>query len=115
IRQYYTASELVGKKIVVVANLKKAKIRGIESNGMLLAAEKNGKLSLIVAPDNAKGTVLLEGTKEEISIEEFKETKLWVKKEGGTLCLNAKLKDGREIKLDGAIADREIEEGTEVR
>jgi len=36
--------------VVVVTNLKPAKIRGIESRGMLLAAEKDGKLALIV-PD----------------------------------------------------------------
>ncbi|MEM3493579.1 MAG: methionine--tRNA ligase [Thermoplasmata archaeon] len=115
IRQYYSQTELVGKKIVVVANLKKAKIRGIESNGMLLAAEREGKLSLIVAPELEKGTVVLEGTKGEISIEDFKATKLWVKKDGTALCLAAKLPDGREMKFDKAIADREIEEGTEVR
>ena len=34
----YTPEELVGKQIVVIANLKPAKIRGVESNGMLLAA-----------------------------------------------------------------------------
>lgn len=35
---YYTEEELLNKKIVVVTNLKPAKLRGIESNGMLLAA-----------------------------------------------------------------------------
>ncbi|MCX8174474.1 MAG: methionine--tRNA ligase [Thermoplasmata archaeon] len=115
IRQYYGASELVGKKIVLVANLKKAKIRGIESHGMLLAAEKSNKLSLVVAPALQKGTVLLEGGNGEVSIDEFKQTKLWVKKEGSILCLNAKLPDGREMKFEKAIADREIEDGTEVR
>ena len=38
IKQHYTAEELTGKKIVVVANLAPAVIRGIESKGMLLAA-----------------------------------------------------------------------------
>lgn len=38
IAKHYTPESLVGKKIVVVANLKPAKLRGIESNGMLLAA-----------------------------------------------------------------------------
>jgi methionyl-tRNA synthetase len=38
IAQYYTAEELVGRKIVVVANLKPRKLRGHESQGMLLAA-----------------------------------------------------------------------------
>ena len=39
IREYYTPEEMVGKKIIVICNLKPAKLRGVESNGMLLAAE----------------------------------------------------------------------------
>ena len=38
IQQFYTPESLVGKKIVVVANLKPAKLAGLESQGMLLAA-----------------------------------------------------------------------------
>ncbi len=40
IAQYYTSEELIGKKIVVVANLKPAKLCGVESCGMLLAGER---------------------------------------------------------------------------
>jgi len=47
IAQHYSPSELVGKKIVVVANLKPAKLRGILSQGMLLAASLGGQLSLV--------------------------------------------------------------------
>jgi len=39
IREFFTPDELAGKKILVLCNLKPAKFRGIESNGMLLAAE----------------------------------------------------------------------------
>jgi methionine--tRNA ligase beta chain len=38
IRNQYTPEELVGRQIVVVANLETAKLRGLESQGMLLAA-----------------------------------------------------------------------------
>lgn len=38
IRQYYSREELVGKKIVVVANLAPRKLKGVVSEGMLLAA-----------------------------------------------------------------------------
>lgn len=44
---YYTPESMVGKRIVVVKNLKPAKIRGIESNGMLLAAKKGKQLTLV--------------------------------------------------------------------
>ncbi|PHJ12796.1 hypothetical protein IM42_02945, partial [Fervidobacterium sp. SC_NGM5_O18] len=47
IAQFYKPEELVGRLIVVVANLKPAKLMGIESRGMLLAAKKNDKLTLL--------------------------------------------------------------------
>ncbi len=50
IAQFYKPEEVVGRTIVVVSNLKPAKIRGIESNGMLLAA-KDGKTLRLVAVD----------------------------------------------------------------
>ena len=48
IGQYYEPSALIGREIVVVANLKPAKIRGLLSQGMLLAAAHDGKLALVV-------------------------------------------------------------------
>jgi len=50
IAEQYSPEEMIGKKIVVVVNLKPAKIRGIESKGMLLAA-KDGKLLSLVCVD----------------------------------------------------------------
>ncbi|HLS90861.1 MAG TPA: methionine--tRNA ligase subunit beta, partial [Limnochordia bacterium] len=48
IAQHYQPEELVGKTIVVVANLKPAKLRGEISEGMLLAAtDDSGRLSLV--------------------------------------------------------------------
>ncbi|MFO7172854.1 MAG: methionine--tRNA ligase subunit beta, partial [Bacillota bacterium] len=48
IAQHYQPEELVGQLIVLVANLKPRKIRGIESHGMLLAASTpEGQLSLV--------------------------------------------------------------------
>ncbi|MDY0236392.1 MAG: methionine--tRNA ligase [Gudongella sp.] len=48
IKQWYKAEELIGKSLIVVANLKPVKLRGIESKGMILAAEdKDGNLSLL--------------------------------------------------------------------
>lgn len=50
---FYTPEELIGKTIVLVANLKPAKIRGVESYGMLLAAKNGDNLRLVTvdAPD----------------------------------------------------------------
>jgi methionyl-tRNA synthetase len=44
---YYKEEELLNKKIVVVANLKPVKLRGVESNGMLLAAGDNDVVKLL--------------------------------------------------------------------
>ena len=46
----YAPEELLGKKIVLVANLQPAVIRGVESNGMLLAADIDGLPKIIFAP-----------------------------------------------------------------
>lgn len=56
--QYYAPEELVGKRVVVVANLEPAVIRGIKSQGMLLAADDGqGNVSLVtVDRDIAPGS-----------------------------------------------------------
>lgn len=43
IAEVYAPEELPGKKIIVVTNLEPATIRGVESQGMVLAADDNGK------------------------------------------------------------------------
>lgn len=53
---YYTEEELLGKQVVVVTNLKPAKLCGIESNGMLLAAGEEDVVKLLVL-DNNNGTL----------------------------------------------------------
>jgi len=52
IRNHYTAEELVGKQIVVVANLETAKLRGLDSQGMLLAASDEGRV-IILTPEKS--------------------------------------------------------------
>lgn len=52
--QFYAAEELVGKTIVVVANLKPMRLRGVESQGMLLAAAGGGEIVLLTTMSNAE-------------------------------------------------------------
>ena len=56
LRNYYPPDELVGMKIVVVDNLKWAKLRGEESQGMLLAADDGKTVSILTPADNAAST-----------------------------------------------------------
>jgi methionyl-tRNA synthetase len=59
IAQYYEPEKLIGRKIVIVANLAPRKMRGLESNGMLLAAS---------LPDNPESTPVLAGFLEDVPL-----------------------------------------------
>jgi methionyl-tRNA synthetase len=48
IRNYYTPEELIGKSVVIVANLEPKTIRGVESNGMLLAAHFQDQIVILM-------------------------------------------------------------------
>lgn len=57
IAQHYEPENLIGKNVIVIANLKPAKLRGIESRGMVLAAsDAEGNLVLADAPGIASGS-----------------------------------------------------------
>lgn len=59
IAEYYSIDELVGKKVIAVYNLKPVKLRGIESQGMLLAAKGEKELKLLtVNGDLEEGAVV---------------------------------------------------------
>lgn len=52
LKRFYSKEEMEGKRIIVVSNLKPAKMRGIVSNGMLLAAENDDVVGMLTAdPD----------------------------------------------------------------
>ena len=55
--EFYQPNELIGKKVIIVANLEPKKLAGIESNAMLLAADVNDKpFWLTVIEDVPLGT-----------------------------------------------------------
>lgn len=80
IKPHYKPEELVGKHIIFISNLKPANLRGIESQGMLLAAEKDNVVKVLEAPEaHAGDQVLVDGItpkKEQITIEDFQKIKL---------------------------------------
>jgi len=47
LREYYSAEELLNKQIIVLCNLRPAKFAGVESQGMLLVAEKDSQVILL--------------------------------------------------------------------
>lgn len=53
IAKWHTPEDLIGKKIILVANLKPAKLRGVESNGMILAADvEDGAAKVLFVDDS---------------------------------------------------------------
>lgn len=56
--KFFTEEELLNHKVVLVANLKPVKLRGVMSNGMILTAEEGDKVRLVTGGDVANGTLL---------------------------------------------------------
>ena len=55
IAKYYSPEDIKGKKVVIVANLKPAKLMGLESQGMVLAVEnEEGKLQVLSVDNSVK-------------------------------------------------------------
>ena len=56
IREYYSPADLVGKTVVLVSNLKPAKLCGVESNGMILAADDGENVKVVFLDDVKAGS-----------------------------------------------------------
>ncbi|MFP5493001.1 methionine--tRNA ligase [Parvimonas sp. G1641] len=54
IRKFYNEKDLIGKKVIVVTNLKPVNLRGVESNGMILAASDEENLSVLTILNDIK-------------------------------------------------------------
>ena len=56
IAEFYTPEDMVGKKVIVVSNLKPAMLRGVESQGMILAGAKKKLLEVVSIETLPNGT-----------------------------------------------------------
>jgi len=92
LKEYYSKEELLNKKIIVVTNLKPAKLRGVESNGMLLAGQDGKNVGLLTVSESSPGDKVyiegLENNESEITIEDF--AKLDIRTKGGKVVYNDK-------------------------
>ncbi|MCL1818090.1 MAG: methionine--tRNA ligase, partial [Spirochaetaceae bacterium] len=107
---HYKEEELLGKNIILVANLKPAKLRRVMSNGMLLAAGADEKVEVLFAPEASPGDdVVLEGFPAaeggEITIDAFFSLPITAK-DGGIFVGNAPLTVGGK-----ALATRFVKDG----
>jgi methionyl-tRNA synthetase len=74
LKAYYSLDQLKGRKVVVVSNLKPAKLRGYESQGMLLAAEAGENVKLLAPPADAMpGDAVNSGMGQSDKMLEFKD------------------------------------------
>jgi len=97
LRAYYPDEQLKGKKIVVVSNMQPARLRGMESQGMLLAAESGGNVRVLTpARDAAPGDLVNSGrpqAEREISFSDFQKVMMKV----GAIIDEARVDIGREV------------------
>ena len=110
LKEHYSKDELKNKKIIVVMNLKYAKLRGVESQGMLLAAEdKNGTIGILTVKDAEPGDTVkcgnLENSNEQITFKDFQKLEITAKS-GKVICNNAELKTGNE-----SVYSKKVKEG----
>ena len=98
IKQFYSKEEIMGKNIIIVTNLKPAKIRGVQSNGMLLAASDSTGLVSLLNPDNSNpgSRIFIDGIKHNpdyiLEFEKFKEIKMKVNEKQQIVYKNKILK-----------------------
>jgi methionyl-tRNA synthetase len=82
LKAHLKPEELLGRKIVVITNLAPAKIRGIESNGMVLAADSGVEVKVLEVPNSEPGDLVTPGiapSEAELAFDDFKKIKLAVK------------------------------------
>ena len=113
LKGHYSKEDLKNKKIIVLTNLKYAKLRGIESQGMLLAGEDKKNVGILTLQDAEPGTQVgindLENSTETINFEQFTKLKIIIK--NGNPYFNEKeIKAGSEtIKVE------KVKDGARVR
>ncbi len=112
LRNYFKPEDLKDRHVVIVSNLKPAKLRGIESQGMILAAKKENKIALLDAPKSKPGDqVFIKGaspSNEQITIEDFSKITLTTRY-NRAVCNNKVLQtEKEEIKV-------EIQDGAEIK
>jgi methionyl-tRNA synthetase len=100
IKAHFSAADMVGRKLLLVANLKKAKLRGVESQGMILAADDPDGSVHLLSPEGAVGSpALVEGLSQHpgqnLGIEAMDAVKLEIRR--GSLSY-----EGKQVTAGGA-------------
>ncbi|MFQ5474235.1 MAG: methionine--tRNA ligase [Candidatus Nanoarchaeia archaeon] len=98
LKEYYKPEELVDKKIVVVSNLKYAKLRGVESQGMLLAADQGAVVGVLTVDAKPGDEVCPEGfycaVGKKVDFKDFQKVQMTTDENGQVMHKNCKLLAG---------------------
>ena len=100
LNEHYSPEELLNKKIIVITNLKHAKLRGVESQGMLLAGDDGEHVGVLTVDKSEAGDkVYLDGyenSTKELTYEEFSKLTITVKN-NHPVVFDKELKTDKEI------------------
>jgi len=115
IRSDYTIEQLGARKVALLANLEPAKLRGVESRGMLLAAEDQATVGLLIPPEDAAIGSQILGVKgaPTLPFSDFQEFKFQVGP-GGTVEFRGRDGEGKQtLAVNGAPlrVDKDLKEG----
>ena len=115
-KPHYSKDEMKGKKIIVVSNLKPTTIRGIKSNGMLLAAtDSKGVCSLLNPGNSTPGSeILIKGISKqpvaELEFEDFKKVNMTID-ENQKAIYNGKI---LQVEKEDVKSDKLVEKGAKI-
>ena len=117
IKANYTKDELKGRKIALLTNLQPAKLRGVESNGMLLAGEDAREVGLVLPPSEARIGEQIFGVRgaPRIAFDDFRKLRLLID-DGGKVYFLGTGGERRPLKVGDAFVhvDKEIADGSPV-
>jgi len=115
VKQHYIPEDLIGRNIVIINNLQAAELRGVISEGMLLAADDSkGKVGLLSAPKSKSGDKvyadgIVQKPKEKITLDDFHKLKL-TSRQGKINFLEKFLRTDKE-----EITVEKVEDGAKVK
>jgi len=114
-KPHYSKEEIKGKSIVIVTNLKPATIRGVKSNGMLLAADDGKIVSLLNPGDSQPGTkVFIEGIsgnpEKILEFEDFKKINMEIDEQQKATYKGKTL----QAEKGDVISDKKVEKGAKI-
>jgi len=100
LKAFYSKEELTGKKVVVITNLQPAKLRGVESQGMVLAAEAGDKVKVLTPSGPAEpGDRVNSGLSSGSKVLSFSEFQAFVLRTG-TVLNDHEVDLGKKVKAD---------------